>query len=654
MKRIILIITGLCLAGSCLFAQVGIGTNSPDPSAMLDIRSTSKGLLIPTMTTAQMVAISSPADGLIVYNSDTHFMMKYNSASHLWVALTETCVPPSNPTAGSNSPVCVGGTLNLTASGDPGCTYSWTGPSGFTSSLQNPSISSVTLANAGTYSVVATKYGCSTNPQATIVVIGSPPVPGTIIGNPVVCTSATGVVYAVTPVPGATGYAWVVPTGATIASGQNTPGITVNFGATGGNITVATSNTCGTSSPAVLSVTTVAHPVAPVAVAGISEETAITARWHTLPNISYYLLDVSTQSNFSSYVPGYQAYNVGLDTTRRITGLTSNTSYYYRLRSVNLCETSGNSNVITQVTLASGSGTWVSKTDFGGIARQGAIAFYANSKIYIGLGGDRNGIFKKDLWEYDPTGNTWTQKADYGSYGRINAVAFAVSNIGYVGMGEYGNSYCCDFWAFDPTNNTWTAKANFPTIGTPPYYETYRKDMIGFAVGTKGYAGMGYTANGIFEKDLYEYNPASNTWTAKTSCTGAARVAATAFATSTKGYVTCGYDGTQTNLKDLWEFDPTGSGTWTQRTDFPGTARFYAAGFAIGTKGYVSTGYDDVLFYNDIWEYNTATYAWTQRNPFPGSLRYMAVGVSDGTNGYIGTGNNGQGLMLKDFWKFTP
>ena len=51
-------------------AQVGIGTITPDTSAALDITSTTKGLLIPRMTSAQRDAITSPTQGLIIFCSD--------------------------------------------------------------------------------------------------------------------------------------------------------------------------------------------------------------------------------------------------------------------------------------------------------------------------------------------------------------------------------------------------------------------------------------------------------------------------------------------------------------------------------------------------------------------------------------------------------
>ena len=51
--------------------NVGINNSAPDASAVLDIKSTSKGLLIPRMTTAQRTAIATPAKGLIVFDITT-------------------------------------------------------------------------------------------------------------------------------------------------------------------------------------------------------------------------------------------------------------------------------------------------------------------------------------------------------------------------------------------------------------------------------------------------------------------------------------------------------------------------------------------------------------------------------------------------------
>lgn len=81
MKNFILsfIFSGLFFSG---FAQIGIGTTTPNTSAALDITSTNRGLLIPRMTQAQKNAIVTPATGLLVYQTDgASGFWFYNGAS---------------------------------------------------------------------------------------------------------------------------------------------------------------------------------------------------------------------------------------------------------------------------------------------------------------------------------------------------------------------------------------------------------------------------------------------------------------------------------------------------------------------------------------------------------------------------------------------
>lgn len=70
----------LCLFGSVLYAQVGIGTSNPDSKSILDISSTSKGLLIPRLTTAQRDLISSPTNGLLIFNTDLKKIEVYTAS----------------------------------------------------------------------------------------------------------------------------------------------------------------------------------------------------------------------------------------------------------------------------------------------------------------------------------------------------------------------------------------------------------------------------------------------------------------------------------------------------------------------------------------------------------------------------------------------
>ncbi len=83
-----LIITLVVMASSLTsMAQVGIGTNSPDPSAKLDITASGSavGLLFPRLTTTQRNDnINSPTVGLVIYNSTTKVLEVAISGS-LWV-----------------------------------------------------------------------------------------------------------------------------------------------------------------------------------------------------------------------------------------------------------------------------------------------------------------------------------------------------------------------------------------------------------------------------------------------------------------------------------------------------------------------------------------------------------------------------------------
>lgn len=75
------------------------------------------------------------------------------------------------PVATSNSPVNPAQDLELTAPYFVNATYHWTGPNGFTSSLQNPIVNSVTTANAGLYELVIKDQQCAATIVSTTVVV---------------------------------------------------------------------------------------------------------------------------------------------------------------------------------------------------------------------------------------------------------------------------------------------------------------------------------------------------------------------------------------------------------------------------------------------------------------------------------------------------
>ena len=110
----------ICLIFATIFistislAQVGIGTNSPNASAKLDITSTTQGFLPPRMTSTQRNAISSPVAGLTIWNTTYVQLEVYNGS--LWVNMNGTS--DQAPTIGQ---YFQGGIVAyILVSGDPG------------------------------------------------------------------------------------------------------------------------------------------------------------------------------------------------------------------------------------------------------------------------------------------------------------------------------------------------------------------------------------------------------------------------------------------------------------------------------------------------------------------------------------------------------
>ncbi len=88
MKNVFTLLAAVVLTAST-YAQVGIGTTTPDASSALDITSTTKGLLIPRMLAGDRTAIDTPATGLMVYQTDgTVGFYYYNGSSWAEVAAT--------------------------------------------------------------------------------------------------------------------------------------------------------------------------------------------------------------------------------------------------------------------------------------------------------------------------------------------------------------------------------------------------------------------------------------------------------------------------------------------------------------------------------------------------------------------------------------
>jgi len=313
-------------------------------------------------------------DGTGSWSSYTPGQNLSTSGQHTLVEIRATrnasvCTPATNSvswtvTSGlsvgcsSNSPVCQGSTLNLSANpsgGSGNYSYSWSGPNGFSSTQQNPTIANMTTADAGWYVVTVTDNvsGCS-SVCSTQVVVNTPPsftaqpTDGKIVyGN-------SGTVFTPT-VSGATSYQWYRDDDGNGYNGTPVSGATsASFSVSNAQFTddgmyyLAATNDCGTTNS-----NYVRLKVAPTQGSGISlisrtnstfqfswtrgngDGILITAKAGTNSNTTPN--DGSTYTANSAFGSGdnlgsntYAIYN-GTGTSMLLTGLTNNTNYTLRL-----------------------------------------------------------------------------------------------------------------------------------------------------------------------------------------------------------------------------------------------------------------------------------------------------------------------------------
>lgn len=107
-----LFLLNFILLSSINFAQVGIGTSNPNASAVLDINSNNKGVLIPKLSSSERTNIINPANGLLIYNTTCN-CLEYNQGSPTvpnWISLDKSWSLSGN--SNSNPTVDFIGTLD--------------------------------------------------------------------------------------------------------------------------------------------------------------------------------------------------------------------------------------------------------------------------------------------------------------------------------------------------------------------------------------------------------------------------------------------------------------------------------------------------------------------------------------------------------------
>ena len=276
-----------------------------------------------------------------------------------------------------------------------------------------------------------------------------------------------------------------------------------------------------------------------------------------------------------------------------------------------------------------------------GLVHAVGFSISQNGKGYIGTGSDGITGSRKDFWEWDQATDSWTKKADFGGMQRSEAVGFSINTNAYIGTAAVS-----DIWEWIQASGpgVWTYKTAISVT---------RGGAVAFSIGTKGYIGTG-----AYLTDFWEWDQPTNVWTQKTDFAGAGRTGAVGFSIGSMGYIGTGFSSSGGNVynNDLWEYDPAAN-TWKKKQDIPAAGRDYAVGFSIGTKGFIGTGADkDGKPLSDFWEYDSSADTWVKRPDYGGGAVRGAAGFSIGNKGYIGTGshNPNKSNPVNDFWEYSP
>jgi PKD repeat protein len=185
------------------------------------------------------------------------------TASNACGSATPTCEAITvNPTPVVESPGTITGLATACANTgvvytiDPvanALTYNWsaTGGANITAGQGTNTVTVVFSTNNSDICVRAINSCNISEPSCRNITVFSstPAIPGAITGPTTVCNMQSGVNYSIAAVSNATVYIWTVPAGASIASGQGTRAIKVNFGSASGTVCVTAGNGCGTSLP---------------------------------------------------------------------------------------------------------------------------------------------------------------------------------------------------------------------------------------------------------------------------------------------------------------------------------------------------------------------------------------------------------------------
>ncbi len=139
----------LLLTSSSIFSQIGIGTTAPNSSSILDVTSSTKGILVPRLTSTQRVSIASPAQSLMVYDTDVDLFYYFSVSNNSWTAINVGSINNISATSYTLSAVDNGRILDFSAATTVTLNVPNTLPTGFQVSVTQSGLGYVILVGSG-------------------------------------------------------------------------------------------------------------------------------------------------------------------------------------------------------------------------------------------------------------------------------------------------------------------------------------------------------------------------------------------------------------------------------------------------------------------------------------------------------------------------
>ncbi len=337
-------------------AQVGINTDNsqPHPSAMLDVKSSDKGLLPPRMTFAEISAISSPAAGLIIYCTDcgtggSGALAIYYSG--MWYTFNVNCMVPVFPATGVHTASL--GEIVWNWNTVPSATgYKWNTTDNYSTATDMGSATTKTetgLSCNTAYSRYVWAYNACGNSGANTLTQSTTQSPAASVAitasvNPI-CAGTT-VTFTATPVNGGSAPSWQwIKNGTPVPGATNSTYICVPVQGDLVTCQLTSGNPCTPNNPAVsngIMMTVTSVPIAPLSGAHVPGETQITWNWTTVSGADGYKWN--TTNDFGT------ATDMGTATSKTETGLTCSTAYARYVWAYNACGQSAPLTIDTSTT----------------------------------------------------------------------------------------------------------------------------------------------------------------------------------------------------------------------------------------------------------------------------------------------------------------